>query len=319
MHCSANTDKNGDNSAIFFGLSGTGKTTLSTDPDRTLIGDDEHGWSDDGIFNFEGGCYAKVINLNPEHEPDIYNAIREGALLENVVYDEVSGLIDFSDDSKTQNTRVSYPLEHIDNSLLSQGRNSTSSHPKNIIFLACDAYGVLPPVAKLTPEQAMYHFISGYTAKIAGTERGVLEPIATFSPCFGGPFLTLHPLIYAELLKEKMNKFNVPAYLVNTGWVGCNASSGSPRISLPITRKIIHKILDGTIESCEFEIDPLFGFHIPRKLEDVDSKLLTPKNMWKNKKDYLLASRELIEKFQENFSQYDIDDELVKNAGPKFN
>ena len=316
MHCSANTDKNGDNSAIFFGLSGTGKTTLSTDPDRSLIGDDEHGWSDDGIFNFEGGCYAKVINLNPEHEPDIYNAIREGALLENVVYDKASGLIDFSDDSKTQNTRVSYPLEHIDNSLLSQGRNSTAGHPKNIIFLACDAYGVLPPVAKLSPEQAMYHFISGYTAKVAGTERGIIEPTATFSPCFGGPFLTLHPLKYAELLKEKMKNFNVPAYLVNTGWVGYNASSGSPRISLPITRKIIHKILDGTINSCEFEIDPFFGFQIPTKLDDLNSDLLLPKRMWKNEKNYFSAAKELIEKFQANFAEYEINDDLVKNSGP---
>ena len=318
MHCSANTDKNGDNSAIFFGLSGTGKTTLSTDTARPLIGDDEHGWSDDGIFNFEGGCYAKVINLNPEHEPDIYNAIREGALLENVVYDEASGQIDFSDDSKTQNTRVSYPLEHIENSLLSQGKNSTANHPKNIIFLACDAYGVLPPVSKLTPEQAMYHFISGYTAKVAGTERGVSEPIATFSPCFGGPFLTLHPLVYAELLKEKMNKFNVPAYLVNTGWVGCNASSGSSRILLPLTRKIIHKILDGTIQSCKFETDPLFNFHVPTKLDDIDTNLLIPKNMWDDEKDYFIAAKELIEKFQNNFSQYDINDENVKNAGPKY-
>ena len=316
MHCSANTDKNGDNSAIFFGLSGTGKTTLSTDPDRSLIGDDEHGWSDDGIFNFEGGCYAKVINLNPEHEPDIYNAIREGALLENVVYDKASGLIDFSDDSKTQNTRVSYPLEHIDNSLLSQGRNSTAGHPKNIIFLACDAYGVLPPVAKLSPEQAMYHFISGYTAKVAGTERGIIEPTATFSPCFGGPFLTLHPLKYAELLKEKMKNFNVPAYLVNTGWIGYNASSGSPRISLPITRKIIHKILDGTINSCEFEIDPFFGFQIPTKLDDLNSDLLLPKRMWKNEKNYFSAAKELIEKFQANFAEYEINDDLVKNSGP---
>ena len=318
MHCSANTDKNGNNAAIFFGLSGTGKTTLSTDPNRPLIGDDEHGWSDDGIFNFEGGCYAKVINLNPEHEPDIYNAIREGALLENVVYDEESGQIDFTDDSKTQNTRVSYPLEHIDNSLLSQGKNSIASHPKNIIFLTCDAYGILPPVTKLSPDQAMYHFISGYTAKVAGTERGISEPVATFSPCFGGPFLTLHPLVYAELLKEKMNKFNVPAYLVNTGWVGSNASSGSPRISLPITRKIIHKILDGSIESCNFTEDPFFGFQIPTKLDDIDSNLLIPKNIWDNKKDYLIAAKDLIEKFQDNFSQYDIKDKKIKNAGPTY-
>jgi ATP-dependent phosphoenolpyruvate carboxykinase len=204
MHCSANVDKNGENPAIFFGLSGTGKTTLSTDPERPLIGDDEHGWSDDGIFNFEGGCYAKVIDLNPEHEPDIYNAIRHGALLENVVFDEETKEIDFTDASKTQNTRVSYPLNYIDNSVYGQGKPSMSGHPETIIFLTCDAYGILPPVSKLTPEQAMYHFISGYTAKVAGTERGITEPVATFSPCFGGPFLTLHPLKYAELLKQKM-------------------------------------------------------------------------------------------------------------------
>ena len=212
MHCSANVDEKNNNPAIFFGLSGTGKTTLSTDPLRPLIGDDEHGWSDEGIFNFEGGCYAKVINLNPEEEPDIYNAIKEGALLENVVYDEESLEIDFNDGSKTENTRVSYPLDHIENSISGKGMPSIAGHPKKIIFLTCDAYGVLPPVAKLTSDQAMYHFISGYTAKVAGTERGISEPTATFSPCFGGPFLTLHPLRYAELLKKKMKKFNVPEH-----------------------------------------------------------------------------------------------------------
>ena len=233
MHCSANVDEKNNNPAIFFGLSGTGKTTLSTDPLRPLIGDDEHGWSDEGIFNFEGGCYAKVINLNPEEEPDIYNAIKEGALLENVVYDEESLEIDFNDGSKTENTRVSYPLDHIENSISGKGMPSIAGHPKKIIFLTCDAYGVLPPVAKLTSDQAMYHFISGYTAKVAGTERGISEPTATFSPCFGGPFLTLHPLRYAELLKKKMKKFNVPVYLVNTGWVGNSAKSGASRFSLP--------------------------------------------------------------------------------------
>jgi phosphoenolpyruvate carboxykinase (ATP) len=319
MHCSANTDNNGQNSAIFFGLSGTGKTTLSTDPDRPLIGDDEHGWSDDGIFNFEGGCYAKVINLNPEYEPDIYNAIRKGALLENVVYDENTGEIDFTDDSKTQNTRVSYPLNHIENSLFSQGQNSVADHPKNIIFLACDAYGVLPPVAKLTPEQAMYHFISGYTAKVAGTERGITEPVATFSPCFGGPFLTLHPLRYAELLREKMNKFSVPAYLVNTGWVGCNASSGAERISLPITRQIIHAILDGSIQSSEFSEDPYFGFQVPITLADINPGILVPISAWTDEKEYTSTAHVLVQKFQDNFKQYDLGDEVVKNAGPAIN
>ncbi|GIR22998.1 phosphoenolpyruvate carboxykinase [ATP] [bacterium] len=237
MHCSANVAEDGENSAIFFGLSGTGKTTLSTDPKRPLIGDDEHGWSNDGIFNFEGGCYAKTINLNPENEPDIFNAIKRGALLENVVYDPETMVVDYSDGSKTENTRVSYPLNFIDNSIYGQGKPAMSNHPKTIIFLTCDAYGVIPPVSKLTSEQAMYHFISGYTAKVAGTERGITEPTATFSPCFGGPFLTLHPLRYAELLKEKMNNFKVPAYLVNTGWVGASAQSGAKRISLPLTRK----------------------------------------------------------------------------------
>ena len=216
MHCSANVDEDGTNSAIFFGLSGTGKTTLSTDPKRPLIGDDEHGWSNDGIFNFEGGCYAKTINLDPEEEPDIYNAIRHGALLENVVYDPHTRVVDYSDNSKTENTRVSYPLNFIENSVFAKGRPAISGHPETIIFLTCDAYGVIPPVSKLSPEQAMYHFISGYTAKVAGTERGVTEPTATFSPCFGGPFLTLHPLKYAELLREKINEHNVPTYLVNT-------------------------------------------------------------------------------------------------------
>ena len=269
MHCSANVAEDGENSAIFFGLSGTGKTTLSTDPKRPLIGDDEHGWSNDGIFNFEGGCYAKTINLNPENEPDIFNAIKRGALLENVVYDPETMVVDYSDGSKTENTRVSYPLNFIDNSIYGQGKPAMSNHPKTIIFLTCDAYGVIPPVSKLTSEQAMYHFISGYTAKVAGTERGITEPTATFSPCFGGPFLTLHPLRYAELLKEKMNNFKVPAYLVNTGWVGASAQSGAKRISLPLTRKMIHAILDGTIEESEFELDPYFGVKVPKNLNEI--------------------------------------------------
>ena len=269
MHCSANVAENGENSAIFFGLSGTGKTTLSTDPKRPLIGDDEHGWSNDGIFNFEGGCYAKTINLNPENEPDIFNAIKRGALLENVVYDPETMVVDYSDGSKTENTRVSYPLNFIDNSIYGQGKPAMSNHPKTIIFLTCDAYGVIPPVSKLTSEQAMYHFISGYTAKVAGTERGITEPTATFSPCFGGPFLTLHPLRYAELLKEKMNNFKVPAYLVNTGWVGASAQSGAKRISLPLTRKMIHSILDGTIEESEFQLDPYFGVKVPKSLDEI--------------------------------------------------
>ena len=317
MHCSANVDKNGENPAIFFGLSGTGKTTLSTDPERPLIGDDEHGWSDDGIFNFEGGCYAKVIDLNPEHEPDIYHAIRHGALLENVVFDEETKEIDFTDDSKTQNTRVSYPLNYIDNSVYGQGKPSMSGHPETIIFLTCDAYGILPPVSKLSPEQAMYHFISGYTAKVAGTERGITEPVATFSPCFGGPFLTLHPLKYAELLKQKMNQHQVPAYLVNTGWVGASAQSGAKRISLPVTRQIIHATLDGSIDSSTFESDPYFGIMVPQRLGDIDPGMLVPAKAWKDQNEYNNIAKQLVKKFQKNFEQYDLGDAEILSAGPK--
>ena len=317
MHCSANVDEDGSNPAIFFGLSGTGKTTLSTDPKRPLIGDDEHGWSDDGVFNFEGGCYAKTINLDPKQEPDIYNAIRHGALLENVVYDEHTRIVDYSDNSKTENTRVSYPLNFIENSVFAKGKPALSDHPKTVIFLTCDAYGVIPPVSKLTPEQAMYHFISGYTAKVAGTERGVTEPTATFSPCFGGPFLTLHPLEYAELLREKINKFNVPAYLVNTGWIGASAESGAKRISLPITRKIIYSILDGTINKSDFELDPYFGVEVPTKLHDIDSDILIPSKAWSSKEDYIKIAVSLVEKFQNNFREYNIADENIRNAGPK--
>ena len=317
MHCSANVDKNGENPAIFFGLSGTGKTTLSTDPERPLIGDDEHGWSDDGIFNFEGGCYAKVIDLNPEHEPDIYHAIRHGALLENVVFDEETKEIDFTDDSKTQNTRVSYPLNYIDNSVYGQGKPSMSGHPETIIFLTCDAYGILPPVSKLSPEQAMYHFISGYTAKVAGTERGITEPVATFSPCFGGPFLTLHPLKYAELLKQKMNQHQVPAYLVNTGWVGASAQSGAKRISLPVTRQIIHATLDGSIDSSTFEADPYFGIMVPQCLGDIDPGMLVPAKAWKDQNEYNNIAKQLVKKFQKNFEQYDLGDAEILGAGPK--
>ena len=316
MHCSANVYEDSRNPAIFFGLSGTGKTTLSTDPVRPLIGDDEHGWSDDGIFNFEGGCYAKVINLNPEEEPDIYNAIREGALLENVVYDKTTRKIDFSDGSKTENTRVSYPLNHIDNSVYGKGQPSVAGHPEKIIFLTCDAYGILPPVAKLNPEQAMYHFISGYTAKVAGTERGITEPTATFSPCFGGPFLTLHPLRYAELLKEKMEKFDVSVYLVNTGWVGASAQSGAKRFSLPKTREIINAILDGEIEDAEFETDVYFRFQIPTSLGDIDSKLLNPMRAWNDPDHYRTTAEDLVKKFQKNYQQYDLGDEAVHRAGP---
>ncbi len=318
MHCSANVNSDNSEPAIFFGLSGTGKTTLSTDPVRPLIGDDEHGWSNDGIFNFEGGCYAKVINLNFEEEPDIYNAIKKGALLENVVYDKSTKEIDFNDGSKTENTRVSYPLNHINNSISAKGMPSVAGHPKRIIFLTCDAYGVLPPVSKLTPEQSMYHFISGYTAKVAGTERGITEPTATFSPCFGGPFLTLHPLRYAELLKEKMKKFSVTVYLVNTGWVGSSAKSGAKRFSLPKTRLILDAILNGEIENASFDKDKYFGFQMPLTLTGIEPSLLNPLKAWDDLEEYHESARELVKKFQINYEQYDLGDEVIRNAGPKY-
>jgi phosphoenolpyruvate carboxykinase (ATP) len=317
MHCSANVDEDGSNSAIFFGLSGTGKTTLSTDPKRPLIGDDEHGWSDDGIFNFEGGCYAKTINLDPEDEPDIYNAIRHGALLENVVYDPHTRIVDYNDNSKTENTRVSYPLNYIENSVFAKGQPAMAHHPETIIFLTCDAYGVIPPVSKLSPEQAMYHFISGYTAKVAGTERGVTEPTATFSPCFGGPFLTLHPLKYAELLREKINQHNVPSYLVNTGWIGAGAQSGAKRISLRVTRKIIYAILDGTIKNANFETDPYFGVDVPTSLDDLGPEILLSAKAWSDLEEYKSVAKGLVQKFQENFQQFNIDDDKIVKAGPK--
>ena len=317
MHCSANVDEDGSNSAIFFGLSGTGKTTLSTDPKRPLIGDDEHGWSDDGIFNFEGGCYAKTINLDPEDEPDIYNAIRHGALLENVVYDPHTRIVDYNDNSKTENTRVSYPLNYIENSVFAKGQPAIANHPETIIFLTCDAYGVIPPVSKLSPEQAMYHFISGYTAKVAGTERGVTEPTATFSPCFGGPFLTLHPLKYAELLREKINQHNVPSYLVNTGWIGAGAQSGAKRISLQVTRKIIYAILDGTIKNAIFETDPYFGVDVPTSLDDLGPETLLSSKAWSDLEEYKSVAEQLVKKFQENFKEFNIDDDKIVKAGPK--
>ena len=316
MHCSANVDLNKKNPAIFFGLSGTGKTTLSTDPNRPLVGDDEHGWSNNGIFNFEGGCYAKLINLDPQEEPDIYGAIKKGALVENVVFDNETKEIDFSDGSKTQNTRVSYPINHIQNSVSNKGGPSIAGHPGKIIFLTCDAYGVLPPISKLNPNQAMYHFISGYTAKIAGTERGIDEPVATFSPCFGGPFLTLHPLRYAELLKNKIEEFQSKIYMVNTGWVGNNAQSGKKRFSLPKTRLIIDSILDNSIENSSFDKDPYFNFKIPKKLDGIESNLLNPQTAWNNSKKYNIAATELVLKFQENYKKYDLGDEMVILGGP---
>ena len=317
MHCSANVDLDNKNACLFFGLSGTGKTTLSTDSNRLLIGDDEHGWSDNGLFNFEGGCYAKVIKLNKEDEPDIYNAIRHGALLENVVYNKETNEIDFNDGSKTENTRVSYPINHIKNSLNYKGFNSISDHPKNIIFLTCDAFGVFPPVAKLDTNQAMYHFISGYTAKVAGTERGITEPIATFSPCFGGPFLTLHPLRYAELLKDKINEHNSKVFLVNTGWIGGSPSTGAKRISIGNTRRIIDSILNQKINQETFKKDDIFGLMIPENLEGLDREILNPINAWADKEKFQIESKILSNLFKENFIKYGDEVDYLKVGGPE--
>ena len=308
MHCSANIGKNED-SALFFGLSGTGKTTLSTDPNRRLIGDDEHGWSDNGIFNFEGGCYAKTINLNPSKEPDIFNAIKPGALLENVITDE-KGVVDYSDGSITENTRVSYPINYIKNiEPTEQG-----GHPNNVIFLTCDAFGVLPPISKLTPEMAMYHFLSGYTAKVAGTERGITEPVATFSTCFGAPFMPQYPTTYAELLGEKLKKHKAQAWLVNTGWSGGGYGTGE-RIDLPITRRMLTAILDGELENEEFTPDPNFKILIPSNVPNIDSKILNPRNTWDDKDAYDAKANELIQLFKTNFTKYESFGDYSK-AGP---
>ncbi len=312
MHCSANMGATGE-TAIFFGLSGTGKTTLSADPKRQLIGDDEHGWDDNGVFNFEGGCYAKCINLDPKTEPDIYHAIRRDALLENLVIDE-NGIIDFSSNKKTENTRVSYPIYHIDNIVkpISKG-----GHPKQVIFLTADAFGVLPPVSKLTKDQTAYHFLTGYTAKVAGTELGVKEPSPTFSSCFGAAFLMLHPTVYARELTRKMEIHNSTAYLVNTGWIG-GAYGVGKRIDLPSTRKIIDAILDGSIEDAEFEIMPIFNLAIPKSLQGVDSKILNPRNAWASVEAFDKSAHELAEKFINNFKNFTDNEEgkRLEAAGP---
>ena len=296
MHCSANTDLEGKNTAIFFGLSGTGKTTLSTDPKRLLIGDDEHGWDDNGVFNFEGGCYAKVINLDKESEPDIYNAIRRDALLENVTVD-AEGKIDFADKSVTENTRVSYPIDHIANIV-----RPISAGPaaKNVIFLSADAFGVLPPVSILTPEQTKYYFLSGFTAKLAGTERGITEPTPTFSACFGQAFLELHPTKYAEELVKRLQESGAKAYLVNTGWNGTGK-----RISIRDTRGIIDAILDGAILSAPTKKLPIFDFEIPTELPGVDSKILDPRDTYANAEEWTVKAKDLAERFINNFKKYE--------------
>lgn len=308
MHCSANVGKDGD-VAVFFGLSGTGKTTLSTDASRALIGDDEHGWDDQGIFNFEGGCYAKTINLDKSSEPEIYHAIKRDALLENVTVDE-HGKIDFTDKSVTENTRVSYPIYHIENIQVP----SRAGHAKKVIFLTADAFGVLPPVSKLTPEQTKYHFLSGFTAKLAGTERGITEPTPTFSACFGAAFLTLHPTKYGEELVKKMEANGAQAYLVNTGWNG----SGK-RISIKDTRGIINAILDGSIDHAEFTQTPYFQLNIPTALPGVDTNILDPRNTYTNVADWDAKARDLAARFIKNFEKYTDNEEgkALVAAGPQ--
>ena len=313
MHCSANTDMEGKNTAIFFGLSGTGKTTLSTDPKRLLIGDDEHGWDDEGVFNFEGGCYAKVINLDKESEPDIYNAIRRDALLENVTVDE-AGKIDFADKSVTENTRVSYPINHIEKIAQKVNKKSAGPEAKNVIFLSADAFGVLPPVSILTPEQTKYYFLSGFTAKLAGTERGITEPTPTFSACFGQAFLELHPTKYAEELVKRMEKSGAKAYLVNTGWNGTGK-----RISIPDTRGIIDAILDGSILKAETKKIPFFDFEVPTALPNVNPAILDPRDTYANASEWEEKAKDLAARFIKNFGKYTTNEagKALVAAGPK--
>ena len=296
MHCSANVNSNG-NVALFFGLSGTGKTTLSANKERKLIGDDEHGWSKDSIFNFEGGCYAKCIDLSYEKEPDIYSAIKKGALLENICLKDNE--IDFKDDSITQNTRVSYPIFHIKNIV----QPSIGKIPKNIFFLTADAFGVLPPISKLNSKQVMFHFVSGYTAKVAGTEEGVIEPEATFSACFGAPFMPLHPMKYAKMLVDKVEKNNVNVWLVNTGWTGGPYGIGE-RISLKYTRSMVNSALNGNLDNIEYEKHEIFGLNIPKECPSIPSHILDPSKTWKNKDEYIKKAKRLAELFEENFNKF---------------
>ena len=313
MHCSANLGKDGA-PALFFGLSGTGKTTLSADPNRRLVGDDEHGWSDAGIFNFEGGCYAKVIRLSPEAEPQIYATTRKfGTVLENVVFDPRSRRIDLDDGALTENTRAAYPLSHIDNSV----REGTGGHPRNVVMLTADAFGVLPPIARMNLDQAMYHFLSGYTAKVAGTERGVTEPFATFSACFGAPFLTLPPAIYAGLLREKVEKRGVDCWLVNTGWTGGPFGEGR-RMAIAHTRAMLNAALGGKLDGVEMRPDPVFGLDVPASCEGVPPGVLDPRSTWRDTAAYDKKAGELAARFAENFEQYrgEVSAEVIA-AGPR--
>ncbi len=311
MHCSANVGPGGD-VALFFGLSGTGKTTLSADPGRRLIGDDEHGWSDRGVFNFEGGCYAKCINLSRDQEPQIWNAIRFGAVLENVVLEPTTGELDYASGVLTENTRAAYPVEFIDNARIP----GTAGHATNVCFLTCDAFGILPPIGRLTPEQAMYHFLAGYTAKVAGTEAGMgSEPEATFSSCFGAPFLTLAPIVYANLLGERIAKHRATCWLVNTGWSGGPYGVGK-RISLSHTRAILRAALDGRLAGMPSVPDPIFGVQVPTRCPDVPAEILNPRNTWADKAAYDARARDLAAQFVKNFAQFSDVPEAIRRAGP---
>jgi len=313
MHCSANVGEDGD-VALFFGLSGTGKTTLSADPRRHLIGDDEHGWSDQGIFNFEGGCYAKVIRLSAEAEPEIYQTTRRfGTILENVVIDPETRQIDLDDDRFTENTRGSYPITHIPNVVPS----GVAGHPTNVVFLTADAFGVMPPIAKLTPQQTMYHFLAGYTAKVAGTEKGIVEPQATFSTCFGAPFMALHPTVYARLLGEKIEKHQVKCWLVNTGWTGGPYGVGQ-RMKIAYTRAMVNAALNGDLDDVGFEPDPIFGVYVPTTCPNVPAEVLKPRNTWADKAAYDRQARKLAHMFADNFRQFeDMVTDDVRAAGPR--
>ena len=310
MHCSANIGEDGV-TALFFGLSGTGKTTLSADPTRRLIGDDEHGWSADGIFNFEGGCYAKCIKLSEQNEPQIWNALDFGSVLENVILDPSTRVPNYDDDSRTENTRAAYPVEHIENAVIP----GFGGHPKNVVFLTADAFGVLPPVSRLTPEQAMFHFMSGYTAKVAGTEAGVTEPQATFSTCFGAPFMPLPPKVYAEMLGRRLREHNAQCWLVNTGWQGGPYGIGK-RMSLPYTRAMVNALVEGELDKVQFETEPSFGLSIPKEVPGVPSELLNPRNSWKDKAAYDKMAADLSARFEKNFDQFDAPPE-IKEAGPR--
>ncbi len=311
MHCSANIGPDND-VVLFFGLSGTGKTSLSADPDRRLIGDDEHGWGENGVFNFEGGCYAKCINLSQTFEPQIWNAIRFGAVYENVVLEEQTRQPDYADASLTENTRAAYPIDFIDNVVLS----GIGGHPKAVIFLSADSFGILPPISKLTTEQAMYYFLSGYTSKLAGTEAGVTTPQATFSSCFGAAFLPLRPGEYANLLRERIEKYNVRCYLINTGWTGGPYGVGK-RININYTRAMVRAAIDGDIEHAETSVDPIFGFTVPKTCPDVPSSVLWPRNTWADADAYDQQARKLADLFKENFKQFTLPGEAVHNAGPR--